>query len=187
MNRFMEQIFSLVCGQNPAHTWAPGGQLLPLCQRCTGFYIGASLALILLLRFRPVPDARFRWLHLLLVLSMAPFGFHLVAQNAVLRTLSGRWFGFGVVGLLWLLPSERFPARSNPAARSKKVHIMLGVISLVVVPAAARWGGAAAHAVMPWLALAGLTAIAALVITNAAVFLYRIFAWFRRRIGLVTS
>jgi len=117
---------------------------------------------------------------------MAPFGFHLVSQDAVLRTLSGQWFGFGVVGLLWLLPGEKIFAKSKPIPRSRKVHILLAVTSLVLVPAAARWGGAAAHAVLPWFALAGLVAIAGLVLSNAAVFLAGVFAWLRRRIGPAT-
>jgi uncharacterized membrane protein len=187
MSGFMEEIFSLVCGQNPAHTWAPGGELLPLCQRCTGFYVGAALALILLLRFRPIQDVRYRWLHGMLLLLMAPFGFHLVPQDAVLRTLSGQWFGFGVVGLLWLLPGEKFLNKKKPAARSRKMHLFLGVTSLLLLPATARWGGAAAHAVLPWFALAGLAAIAGLVLVDAAFFLSGVFAWIRQRIGPVTS
>jgi uncharacterized membrane protein len=183
----MEQIFSLVCGQNPAHTWAPGGKLLPLCERCTGLYVGAVLALVLLLLFRPIPGARYRWLHGVLVLLMAPFGFHIVPQDAALRTLSGLWFGFGAVGLLWLLPGVRFFARRERARCTGEVHVLLGGTSLVLVPAAAGWGGVAAHVVLSWSALAGLAVLAGLVIANASLFLAGAFAWIRKRTGAAIS
>ena len=47
MLEFLHPIFSWVCGQNLAHSWSPGGELLPCCQRCTGVYVGAFVAALL--------------------------------------------------------------------------------------------------------------------------------------------
>ena len=44
MQDLLQTIFGWVCGQNPGHTWAPGGLMLPCCQRCTGLYAGAFFA-----------------------------------------------------------------------------------------------------------------------------------------------
>ena len=44
MLEFLGQCFAFLCGQNPEHTWAPGGLLLPCCQRCLGLYVGAGIA-----------------------------------------------------------------------------------------------------------------------------------------------
>ncbi|MDO8544549.1 MAG: DUF2085 domain-containing protein [Opitutaceae bacterium] len=107
----LEQLFSFVCGQNPSHTWAPGGELLPCCERCTGLYAGAAIALLLQFVLRMRPTARFLQLHGLLLMMMIPLGFHWVAHGALVRTGSGLFFGFGVVSLLWLLPGGHLPAR----------------------------------------------------------------------------
>lgn len=37
-----------VCEQDPTHTLALGGRLLPLCSRCTGMYLGALVAIAFL-------------------------------------------------------------------------------------------------------------------------------------------
>ncbi len=182
MTGFMQKIFGLVCGQNPAHTWAPGGELLPLCQRCTGLYVGAVLALLLLILYRPPIDARYRWLHAMLLLSMTPFGFNLVPHGEVLRTVSGHWFGFGIVGLLWLMPGERWVDKCHrkPSLRS---YLLLGSMSLISVPVCARWGGALAAVTLSWLALAGLAVIAGLLLGNMILLMYTMVTWFQRQTG----
>ncbi len=186
MNGFMRQIFSFVCGQNVAHTWAPGGVLLPLCQRCTGFYVGAAISLILLLVFRPPLNGRYRWFHVALVLGMTPFGFHLVPHGAVLRTVSGQWFGFGVVGLLWLLPGLRSGDKQGRAASSRGLHLLLGLTSVILLPAFACWGGAFAAMFVPWIAFAGLTALAVLLLADISIFFSWIFAWLHAWNGRAT-
>jgi uncharacterized membrane protein len=184
MAGFMQEIFGLVCGQNPAHTWAPGGELLPLCQRCTGLYVGAALALLLLILYRPPIDIRYRWLHAMLLLAMTPFGFHLVPHGEVLRTMSGHWFGFGSVGLLWLMPGELWADKGHrkPSLRS---YLLLGLMSLISVPVFAQWGGALAAVTLSWLALAGLAAIAGLLLGNLILLLYTMITWFRLQTGAV--
>jgi len=180
VNDFMFQIFGFLCTQDPAHTWAPGGDLLPVCQRCTGLYVGAAFALVLLLRFRPLTDARYRWLHAIFLLIMTPFGFHLVPHGAVLRTTSGYWFGFGVVGLLWLLPEARISDGTGRMASSLKPYLLMGAAGTLLLPFIAIWGGAIASLTLSWLAVAGMAAIAGLLAGNVALFGSSILAWLRR-------
>jgi len=131
---FLRHVFGWVCGQNPAHTWSPGGERLPVCQRCTGVYAGAFLAALLHLWWRIAPTpAGFRrngaktnrgqecprsgtpgprWLWLWLnggfLLFIVPNGFYWIPQNPELRCASGILFGFGLVAFLWLTLPARF-------------------------------------------------------------------------------
>ena len=187
MDSLLMWIFSWVCAQNVEHTWAPAGELLPMCQRCTGFYAGAAIALFLMFLFRPQVDSRYRWIHTILVLAMAPFGFHLVSHGPIIRTLSGVWFGFGVVGLLWLFPGEKFFTGKSSTAMAKHLHVNLGLSSFILLPAFARWGGGVAAEILPWLALLGLVAIAGLTLTNSALFLSWFFNSLIRRLGCQTT
>ena len=186
MNEFMHQIFGLVCSQNPAHTWTPGGGLLPVCQRCTGLYVSAALALYLLLRFRPSTDTRYRRLHAIFLLLMTPFGFHLVPHGAVLRTMSGYWFGFGVVGLLWLMPGAWVSGRSGPIALSLKHYLFWGAAGLVVLPFITIFGGVSAALILSWLALVGMGAMVGLLVANFVLFIGITLAWIRRRAARAT-
>jgi len=129
----LRHVFGWVCGQNPVHTWSPGGELLPVCQRCTGVYTGAFLAALLHWWWRSatappwlwlngtganrgqecprsgVPGPRWLWLWLngAFLLFMAPSGFYWIPQNPELRCGSGILFGFGLVAFLWLtLPAQ---------------------------------------------------------------------------------
>jgi uncharacterized membrane protein len=180
MTAFLHQIFSFVCAQNPAHTWAPGGELLPFCQRCTGLYVGATLALLLLLWFRPATDARYCWLHVALVLFMTPFGFHLVPHGAVLRTMSGHFFGFGVAGLLWLFPEKMISAKTGRGTSHLGLYLRMGMASIFLLPIFSIWGGGFAALVLSWLALVGLAAITGLLVGNVAIFAFSILAGLRR-------
>ena len=106
MPEILAHWFAAVCGQDPGHTWAPGGILLPCCQRCTGLYVGAAVAMLLHLWLRPKLTGRFLEIHGAFLLAMVPLGFHWVAQGPVLRTISGVLFGFAVVTFLWLPLSQ---------------------------------------------------------------------------------
>jgi uncharacterized membrane protein len=96
----MNALFALVCGQAPAHTWAPGGMLLPVCERCTGLYVGAAVALALHLALRIGPSARFLQVHGGFLLLMIPLGYHWLPQDPLARTASGVLFGAGLVSFL---------------------------------------------------------------------------------------
>jgi uncharacterized membrane protein len=178
MNESIRGIFALVCAQNAAHTWAPGGELQPLCQRCTGFYTGSAIALLLLIWFLPKPDTRFRWAHAALVLAMTPFGFHLVPQGELLRTASGFWFGFGVVGLLWLLPGQWFSKTLHPGIGFR--HLYWGTPFLLLLPVLAARGGRTAGRILPWIALAGLVGLAGLVLADIVIICFWLFSVPRR-------
>ena len=102
MLEFLGHWFGLLCGQDADHTWAPGGLLLPCCQRCLGLYVGAGIAACLHWRLRPRLSGRFLGAHGMFLLLMAPLGFHWLPQGAVPRTVSGVLFGFGVATFLWL-------------------------------------------------------------------------------------
>jgi uncharacterized membrane protein len=187
MNSLPTWAFSWICGQDVAHTWAPGGDLLPMCQRCTGFYVGAAIALILMVWSRPQVDSHYRWLHIILVLAMAPFGFHLISHGAVVRTISGQWFGFGVVGLLWLLPGQSFFGRIGRARAGNRLHLVLGLMSLILVPAFACWGGTWAAEILPWLALLGLAAFVGLLTTDIVLFFSWLLGSLSKRVGRQTT
>ncbi len=169
MNAFFHQIFGFVCAQPPAHTWAPGGELLLVCQRCTGLCVGAAIAFLLLLWFRPPTNARYRWLHAIFLLLMTPFGFHLVPHGGVLRTVSGYLFGFGVVGLIWLLPGAKPSAKPSRMASNFKHYLLMCVMGAILLPFFAVFGGVFAALILTWLTLAGMAAVAGLLVGNVFV------------------
>ena len=70
------------------------------------YTVGAAVALVFYAVFRPRTSYVFLGIHGLLLLMMVPFGYHLVPQNASLRTLTGQLFAVGLVGYLWLLPAS---------------------------------------------------------------------------------
>jgi uncharacterized membrane protein len=177
---WVARLFALVCGQDPLHTWAPGGELLPFCQRCTGFYAGATLALVLQLALRMQPSARFLQVHGAFLLLMIPFGFHWLPQGALVRTLLGLVYGFGVVSFLWLFPGTRLPG-TRPGRRADTARYAGGVtVALVAVPALAVWGGAAAARALVILAVLGLAGLATLAAANVSMGLFRLATWPRR-------
>ena len=176
----LDKVFALVCSQDASHTWACGGESLPFCQRCTGLYVGAVIALALHLFVRPPQEYRLRQLHALLLLQMIPFGFHLVPQGAVLRTLSGLLFSYGLVGFLWLLPETRLRlSRANESWRLWVYSLCAGA-SLIFVLAAARWGGVAAGRALSLAGLAGLVGLGSLILANLARCLCSVVVWLRR-------
>ena len=105
---FLHQLFSHVCGQSLAHTWSPGGEVLPCCQRCTGVYVGAFIAGLLHLARPPQPTRFWRWLNGAFLLFMVPSGFYWIPQNPELRAASGILFGSGLVAFLSLPLLEKF-------------------------------------------------------------------------------
>jgi uncharacterized membrane protein len=157
MDAFLEPVFSLVCGRDVLHSWAPDGTLLPFCQRCTGLYAGAAAAFVLLVVCRVRATARFFWVHGAFLLAMAPQGFHLVYQNELLRVVSGTLFGFGLVA--FLMPETR-----GDAARVSTRWYATGLCAtLVSLPLLANYGGAVGALFLRVLALAGFAVYAALI------------------------
>jgi uncharacterized membrane protein len=166
MADWLPAVFGLVCGQEPTHTWSPGGVLLPFCQRCTGFYAGAAVALVLHLALRIRPGARFLQVHGAFLLLMIPLGYHWVPQGALVRTLSGVLYGTGVVSFLWLFPGPRLGGSRAIEGRRAGLYASGVVAALAVVPASGAWGGRPAWLFLVVLGSAGLANLAALAVAN---------------------
>ena len=174
MQELLQSIFGWVCGQDPSHTWAPGGLTLPCCQRCTGLYVGACVAGLLhlwmtssALRWgpggRPGLSGRFLEAHGLMLLLMVPFGFHWVTQGPVLRGVSGVLFGAAVLTFLWLPLCGRMSQRVQPGAAPYAIGLAL---TAVAVPFIGACGGRWASLILPALAAGGMAALGLLVGAN---------------------
>ena len=213
MESFLTSAFALICGQHAAHTWAPGGLLLPCCQRCTGLYVGAAGALLLHALCRPQPTTRWQWVQGMFLLQMVPFGFHWLPQSPVLRTLTGVLFGFGLVAFLWplaanlvtqisnllrrQLPTEEpltpSPARglatrdipdSKSAPHPRHAAYALGLgATLLLVPVLAAAGGRFGFLLLSWLAALGALTLAGLVLLNLAALGQSLLAAAARQVG----
>lgn len=177
----LSAVFGLVCGQDPAHTWAPGGMLLPFCQRCTGFYGGAAVALVLHLALRIRPTARFLQVHGGFLLMMIPLGYHWLPQDALVRTMSGILFGTGVVSFLWLLPGSHVGGAQVLNRRWTALYGAGIGMALAAIPAAGAWGGAPAWRLLVALASAGLAGLVGLALANVSVGLAALLARSQRR------
>lgn len=186
---FLNHFFSAVCGQNPDHTWAPGGILLPCCQRCIGLYVGAAVATLLHWWLKPRLTARFLEAHGAFLLVTAPFGFHWVAQGPVLRTVTGVLFGFAVATFLRAPLGQRTEPRSGagkvpsdapgrPAAlRAYTAGLAAAVLLLPVI--AAR-GGEFAAAILSGTAFCGALAVGVLALADTGVALAAAIRFVRR-------
>ncbi len=169
VHQLLWQAFSLFCGQNPEHTWAPGQAPLPFCQRCTGLYVGSMVCLLLHWVLRPRHGRRFVALHCLFLLTAAPFGFHLIQHGPVLRTMTGVLCGFGIGTFLWLVPAAGWGVAEAPIRNSAEALYVLGLCAtLLLLPLAANLGGAVIGCVLQWLAAAGAVFLGGLVIANVA-------------------
>lgn len=168
MLEIFNHALSWVCGQNPDHTWMPGGLPLPCCQRCIGLYVGAGVAALLHIALKPQPTARFLQVHGLFLLLMVPFGFHWLPQGEVLRGWTGVLFGFGLVMFL----SQTLSARSNDTENSTSRIGTVGlywlglVLTLLAVPVLGVWGGRGSSSVLSSLAALGALVLASLALAN---------------------
>ncbi|MFO1265486.1 MAG: DUF2085 domain-containing protein [Rubrivivax sp.] len=161
-------LFAFVCGQIPEHTWAPGGMPLHVCQRCTGLYAGAAVALLLHALLRLRPSDRMVALHAVFLLPMVPLGYHWLPQDGLARTLSGILFGAGVVDFLWVNPARRIRATRLPDRADWGRYVAALAITLVAVPLLALRGDARAAWLLDALAVAGFAALVLLVLANLA-------------------
>ena len=178
----LEWLFGIVCGQNPAHTWAPGGEALPCCQRCTGLYAGALLAIILQLFLKPRPTARFLKVHGLFLLIMVPFGYHWVSQGPILRTVTGLLFGAGLVTFLMVSLRGSTGSREGHQPWAARMYFTALASSGAGILAAAvsEWPGAAV--VLSVLVAAGALALVALVALNGVVYALALWRFLRSEV-----
>jgi uncharacterized membrane protein len=169
VDQLLRQAFSVVCGQNPEHTWAAGPTLLPFCQRCAGLYVGAFVCVALHLILRPGLGGRFLAAHGLLLLIAAPFGFHWIADGPALRAMTGVLCGFGIGTFLWLAPGTAWGRAEGSGRRAAVWGYAAGLGAvLLVVPLAGGAGGAASGRVLEGLAAAGVVSLAGLALANVA-------------------
>ncbi len=187
MPDLLGQFFGLLCGQEPGHTWAPGGILLPCCQRCTGLYVGAFVAALAHICFRPKLTGRFLEIHGLFLLLMVPFGFHWLPQGPALRGATGVLYGSAVATFLWLPLGlrtrragvgggfERKCEIRNPktegSAKSEirnslAFYSSMLALPLVLLPSFGRWDSALVAHVLSAVPLAGATVLGVFIVGN---------------------
>jgi uncharacterized membrane protein len=155
MSEWLTYVFSFVCGRYAPHTWILGGIELPCCQRCTGLYAGAALAMLLHLVCRPGVTFRYRLIHGLCLLQMAPMGLHLVPQDAWLRCLSGQLFAYSLVAFMSLELRSRGVPASSPGPSGNNYYWVGAALSLPLIPLLVQWDGVFAATLLSVLVLAG--------------------------------
>jgi uncharacterized membrane protein len=185
---FLHQFFSHVCGQGLAHTWSPGGELLPCCQRCTGVYVGAFVAVLLHLARPPQPTSFWRWLNGAFLLFMVPSGFYWIPQNPELRAASGILFGFGLVAFLWLpLPGKfticnlRFTTKNHERRVNRKSQIVYAsalLAALIFTPLLGASENSLAATALALLTAGGALALALLLAANLFLAARGLWRWF---------
>jgi hypothetical protein len=199
MLEVLNHLFGALCGQNADHTWAPGGVLVPCCQRCTGLYVGACVAALSHLFLKPRLTGRFLGLHALFLSLVAPFCFHWLPQGPILRTVTGSLFGFAVVTFIWLPlasclnRSSRNNAALTPWAsyRGGQINLSAGTSelgsyliflagALVALPGLGAYGGKAGGYLLSAMAFAGAITLAALTVGNLWLFLVDVTSVARR-------
>lgn len=160
----LSELFSYVCGQ--ANLWAPGGEALPFCQRCTGLYVGGAYAQALWLLFRPRPTSKTLWAHGILMLLMFPFGYHFLPQNGEVRTLTGQLFAAGLTYFLALNPALRWHPWQGGGHAAAYVAAVLAGLPLPLL--AVHLGGTGTGIALAWIGVAGLIGFATLTLANLA-------------------
>lgn len=167
---FLRHLFSHVCGQ--VNCWHAGGVVSAACQRCSGLYIGALVATVAFVTFRPRPTSRSLWLHGIAMLLMLPFGYHLIHQNAFLRAITGQFFGYGMTFYLLLLPADRFDLwQTRAPAFSRLWYPMSLVAAIPVILLVATSGTPQAIVALSYFAFAGLMTVTYLISWNALILL----------------
>ena len=165
-------LFSHLCGQQ--HLWTLDGVTLPFCQRCTGLYVGAFCALVLVAAFRPRPNAFQYWLHGVFMLVMFPFGFHLVEHGGIIRTFTGALFAFGLVYYLALNPISLTSGWKGHSLWRSAAYFTLVIGAIVLLLTSVQRGGAGIAFLFTILGTLGLGVLVLLVAANL-IMLPRIF------------
>ena len=97
-------IFSFLCSQEESRSFLVADHLLPICQRCTGLYMGMGLSFAYLLlnpQYRTdFPSRRIVYVNIACLLAMPVFGFHLLDPGPAWRLWSGLIYGNAIVSLL---------------------------------------------------------------------------------------
>ena len=121
-------IFSFLCSQDPIRSFTIAGHLMPLCQRCTGLYVGMGLSFFWLLishnHKKGLLTLSIVCVNIMCLLAMPIFGFHLLDPGPAWRLWSGLIYGNAIVSLL--LPAaliiysknRKFIDHTNPSITS---------------------------------------------------------------------
>jgi uncharacterized membrane protein len=100
----LSYIFSFLCNQDASRSFVITGHLLPVCQRCTGVYMGMGISFIYLLLSRHyrkgLPPRSIAYVNVACLLAMPIFGFHLLDPGPAWRLWSGLIYGNALVSLL---------------------------------------------------------------------------------------
>ena len=179
MIEFVHHAFGFVCGQPVGRTWPLDGEWLPFCQRCTGIYIGAIVALALQLAFRIRSGSRLLVVHGFLLLQIAPFGLHIIPDTGILRTITGMAFSFGLIGFLWLLPQEHLNLSRSPSASALWRFTILALFSALGVILAVTRGGTKTAFALSLLGLLGLCVLLLLSLVNLGLLASSLLNWLR--------
>jgi uncharacterized membrane protein len=172
---FLTCFFAHICGQ--VHCWQLGVQVLPMCQRCTGLYVGGAYALLTWWWFRPRPTSLMVWAHGIMLLVMAPFGFHLVAHGADVRTLTGQLFGFGLVYYLALHPADRLGLWFGGEHGRQWRYALTLASGIPVLLLAVHRGGIVTAWMLTLLALIGVLTFTLLALANLVLFSDSLWRW----------
>jgi predicted membrane channel-forming protein YqfA (hemolysin III family) len=106
------------------------------------------------------------WLHGLLLLVMVPFGYHLVPQNAEIRTFTGQLFALGLVYYLALNPAVRSGHWSHSPRENAWLYALGALVAIVGLHLAVHVGGAYTSAALAWLGVVGLLGYSVLALLN---------------------
>jgi uncharacterized membrane protein len=160
----LAELFSYLCGQ--VHLCTIGREAIPICERCTGLYVGAAYVLLVLVIFRPEPSKRMLWFHGLCMLLMLPFGYHFVAHGTMMRMAMGQLFAYGLVYFLLLLPvgSEW----QHTSMSRVTMYLVMAVAGIPLLLLAIRFGGHTTAVFIVSAATFGVAVLALLVTANLA-------------------
>lgn len=139
---------------------------MPVCERCLGLYLGALWSLVLVLWLRPFATRALLWLHGLAMLTIIPFGYHLVPHGPVIRTMTGFVFGLGMAYYLTLAPGEAFLWRRFDGRTAGTAYALAAMAPLPFVLVSVQRGPALAGSVLAVLAAAGFAVTALLALGN---------------------
>jgi uncharacterized membrane protein len=163
----LSELFNLVCGRAAGHVWAIGGIELPFCQRCTGLYVGATVALVGFLILRPVTSPKATGWYGLCLLQMVPLGFHWVPQNDVVRAASGWVFAIGLVGLLWRRSDRPEDSlRAHAGGWTPRLALVVWGLCLLALLATVRHAGRTGYWLVSAAATVGLAGLILLCLVN---------------------
>jgi hypothetical protein len=105
----LHDFFGLVCHQDASRSYVIAGEVLPLCQRCTGLYLGVAVGMVsqwLSGSYRKGLPGRAAFTAVLCSLLIMPvFGFHLLDPGPGWRLWSGLIYGHAIA---WLLVPATF-------------------------------------------------------------------------------